>query len=164
MKGTNNVLLQNSLRLAVRGDSAAPEKVILSFVGAINTQRYERRRAELAFVEDGVRIAAGDGIPGTELGGWPPLPQLVDDVNELEIIGYACIDCAKGRGVSTDDKAIDRLEWVPSEDVRLPLHPCSKHQASERLELRTVEEQRAEQREFDERVGHVTVGADRGGQ
>jgi sulfur relay (sulfurtransferase) complex TusBCD TusD component (DsrE family) len=164
MKGTNNVLLQNSLRLAVRGDATAPDKVVLSFVGAINTQRYERRRAELAFVEDGVRIAAGEGIADTKLDGWPPMTELVDDVNELEITGYACADCADGRGVSTDDKGIDRLQWVPSEDVRLPLHPCSKHRASERLDLRTVEEQRAEQREFDERVGHVTVGADRGGQ
>jgi sulfur relay (sulfurtransferase) complex TusBCD TusD component (DsrE family) len=164
MKGTNNVLLQNSLRLAVRGDAAAPEKVILSFVGAINTQRYEHRRAELAFVEDGVRIAAGKGISATELDGWPALPELVDDVNELEIIGYACTDCATGRGLSTDHNGIEGLQWVPSEDVRLPLHPCSKHRTAERLELRTVEEQRAEQREFDDRVGHVTVGADRGGQ
>jgi hypothetical protein len=163
MKGTS-VLLNNSLRLAVRTDGETPGGVVLSFVGAVNTQRYERRRAELAFVEDGVRVAAGDTIEGVELDGWPPLADLVDDVNQLEIIGFACTDCAEGRGVSTDQQSLENLNWVPTEDVRLPLHECSKRKSNEGVQLRTVEEQRAEQREFDDRVGHVTVGADRGGE
>ena len=77
-------------------------------------------------------------------------------------MAYACSDCAGGRGVSTSDGVLDKLRWVPTEDIHLPLHACSKRSSSESLELRTVQEQQTEQREFDERVGHVTVGADRG--
>jgi sulfur relay (sulfurtransferase) complex TusBCD TusD component (DsrE family) len=155
------VVLKNALRLAVRGDSGAGTGVILSFAGAVNTQRYERQ-AQLAFVEDGVRIAAGEGIQDVELEGWPSLRELVDDANRLEIVAYACSDCADGRGVSKEDPCVERLSWVPTEDVHLPLHTCSKHRATESRQLRTVREQQAEQRQFDERVGHVTVGADRG--
>jgi hypothetical protein len=156
------LLLQNSLRLAVRSDASSPEGVILSFAGVVNTQRYERRRAELAFVEDGVRVASGEGIEDMELDGWPSLSELVADANEQGTVGYSCTDCASGRGVSTSAGALENLLWVPTEDVHLPLHECSKGKSSESLELRSVQEQQSEQREFDERVGHVTVGADRG--
>jgi hypothetical protein len=156
------LLLQNCLRLAVRSDGSKPEGVILSFAGVVNTQRYERRRAELAFVEDGVRVAAGEGNEGMELDGWPPLSELLTAVNDQETIAYACADCAGGREVSTAKSAIDRLRWVPTEDVHLPLHECSKRESSEGAELRTIQQQQTEQREFDDRVGHVTAGADRG--
>jgi hypothetical protein len=156
------LLLQNSLRLAVRSDGSKPEGVILSFAGVVNTQRYERRRAELAFVEDGVRIAAGEGVEGVELDGWPSLSDLVADANDQDTVAYACSDCADGRGVSTSDGLLDKLRWVATEDIHLPLHACSKRNSSEGQELRTVQEQQTEQREFDDRVGHVTVGADRG--
>jgi hypothetical protein len=156
------LLLQNSLRLAVRSDASRPEGVILSFAGVVNTQRYERRRSELAFVEDGVRIAAGDGVDGVELDGWPSLSDLVADANDQGTVAYACTDCAGGRGVATSNGVIEDLRWVPTENIHLPLHACSKHAASESLELRTVQEQQDEQRQFDEKVGHVTVGADRG--
>jgi hypothetical protein len=156
------LLLQNSLRLAVRSDASSPEGVILSFAGVVNTQRYERRRAELAFVEDGVRVASGEGIDGLELDGWPSLGELVADANGQGTVAYACTDCAGGRAVSTSDGVLENLLWVPTEDIHLPLHACSKHKSNESLELRTVREQQHEQREFDERVGHVTVGADRG--
>jgi hypothetical protein len=161
MSSTNQIMLKNCLRLAVRTGGEGPD-AILSIVGAVNTQRYERRRAELAFVEDGVRVAAGEGLDTIALEGWPTLAELVADANGHEIVAYACSDCAGSRGVATDGGAIERTRWVPTEDVHLPLHACSKGKSSESLELRTVVEQQQEQRQFDELVGHVTVGADRG--
>lgn len=157
-----SLLLQNSLRLAVRRDGSKPEGVILSFAGVVNTQRYERRRAELAFVEDGVRVAAGEGVEGVDLDGWPSLSELVADADDQGTVAYACTDCAGGRGVSTSKAVLAKLLWVPTEDIHLPLHACSKRKSSEGLDLRTVQEQQTEQREFDGRVGHVTTGADRG--
>jgi hypothetical protein len=161
MSSSNQILLKNCLRLTVRTDGAGPD-AILSVVGAVNTQRYECRRAELAFVEDGVRVAAGEGLDTIALEGWPTLAELVADANSQEIIAYACTDCAASRGVAAGDVVIDRTRWVPTEDIHLPLHACSKSKSSEPLELRTVAEQRAEQQQFDTLVGHVTIGADRG--
>ena len=90
------LLLQNSLRLAVRSDGSKPEGVILSFAGVVNTQRYERRRSELAFVEDGVRIAAGEGVEGVELDGWPSLSDLVADADDQDTVAYPAATAPTG--------------------------------------------------------------------
>ena len=157
------LLLQNSLRLAVRSDGAKPEGVILSFAGVVNTQRYERRRAELAFVEDGVRVAAGQGVErrANSTAGHRSVTSWRTPT--IRTRSRMPAPTAPAVGVSRPQTGVlENLRWVPTEDIHLPLHACSKRSPNESPELRTVQEQQTEQREFDERVGHVTVGADRG--
>jgi predicted peroxiredoxin len=147
---------KNTLRMTVRNDSADPVPVTLGFASAVNAQRYERP-SQLAFVEDGVRIAGGDGIGDVSVDGWPPLSELVDDANALGIVAFACADCADRRGVGTSDSAIEKIQWVPTQDIHLPLHECGD--LGEALTLITIKAQRQEQKEFDEQVGQVTIGA-----
>jgi hypothetical protein len=142
--------------MAVRHDGRDPLRATLGLASAVNAQRYERP-SQLAFVEDGVRIAAGDDMSGVEAEGWPSVSELVDDANRLAIVAFACSDCAEARDVSTADSAISGLSWVASQDVRLPLHVCREPVKVEKLI--TISAQRQEQREFDEQVGQVTVGA-----
>ena len=154
-------MYSNTLRFTVRHDETNPSGIILSVVAAVYSQRYERA-AQLAFVEDGVRVAAGVGISEVEVPGWPSLRDLIDEVNARGMIAFACADCAAERDVRLESP-VGGLEWVPYSDVRLPLHDCGPIVASAaRLTLVTTEEQQADQRAFDALVGHVTVGADRG--
>jgi predicted peroxiredoxin len=147
--------------MAVRNDSTDPVPVTLGFASAVNAQRYERP-SQLAFVEDGVRIAVGDGIDEVDVDGWPALTELVDDANALGILAFACSDCAGQRGVSTADSSIDKIQWVASQDIHLPLHECQE--PTETLNLITIKAQHQEQVEFDEQVGQVTIGARPGGE
>ena len=149
-------MYKNTLRMTVRNDSTDPVPVTLGFASAVNAQRYERP-SQLAFVEDGVRIAVGDGIGEVDVDGWPALSELVDDTNALGIVAFGCSDCADQRGVSTADSVIEKLQWVPSQDIHLPLHECQE--PTEALTLITIKAQRQEQEEFDEQVGQVTIGA-----
>ena len=157
------MLLQNPLRLPVRQDASDATASLLSIAGAVNTQRYERRRSELAFIEDGVRLAVGEGVDDVTFDGWPSLRELLDDVNEMEMICLVCADCASSRGIdSSADSPLKAAEWVATEDVRLPLHECGKNKRREERALVTSEQQREEQRAFDAKVGRPTAGADRG--
>jgi hypothetical protein len=154
-------LYSNTLRFTVRHDATNSRAVILSVVAAVYSERYERP-SQLAFLDDGVRVAAGSGVAETEVSGWPTLRDLIDEVNTREMIAFGCADCAAARGVSLESP-ISGLEWVAYSDVRLPLHGCGPDVPSaERLTLVTVEQQRADQRAFDDLVGRVTLGADRG--
>ena len=149
-------MYKNTLRMTVRRDSADPLHVTLGFASAVNAQRYERP-SQIAFVEDGVRIAAGDRIEDIDVDGWPSLIELVDDTNQLGMVAFACVDCAGRRNVSTSDSTIRVTKWVAGSDIHLPLHEC--REPDETLKLITIGEQREEQVQFDEQVGQVTVGA-----
>jgi predicted peroxiredoxin len=149
-------MYKNTLRMTVRNDSTDPVPVTLGFASAVNAQRYERP-SQLAFVEDGVRIAVGDGIGDVDVEGWPALRELVDDANALGIVAFGCSDCAAQRSVSTADSAVEKIQWVASQDIHLPLHECQE--ATETPTLITIKAQRQEQKEFDEQVGQVTIGA-----
>jgi sulfur relay (sulfurtransferase) complex TusBCD TusD component (DsrE family) len=142
--------------MTVRNDSTDPESVTLGFASAVNAQRYERP-SQLAFVEDGVRIAIGEGIEDVDVDGWPALAELVDDANALGIVAFGCSDCAGQRGVSTADSSIEKIQWVASQDIHLPLHECQE--PTETLNLISIKAQRQEQVEFDEQVGQITIGA-----
>jgi sulfur relay (sulfurtransferase) complex TusBCD TusD component (DsrE family) len=149
-------MYKNTLRMTVRRDVVDPLHVTLGFASAVNAQRYERP-SQLAFVEDGVRIAAGDGVQDIHVDGWPSLVELVDDTNRLGMVAFACVDCAGKRNVSTSDSTVQRINWVAGSDIHLPLHEC--REPEETLKLITISEQRQEQVQFDEQVGQVTVGA-----
>lgn len=150
----------NTLRLSVKHDRTQPTLALLPIVGALNTHRYERR-SQLVFVQEGVRIAAGEGLGDLVAEGWPSAEHVLGEIGQAGILVLACADCAKAHGVETSESAIiPQLEWVPTEDVRLPLHECGKPRARGRLV--TVAAQQTEQRQFDDWVGKVTAGADRG--
>jgi hypothetical protein len=149
----------NTLRLSVKLDESEPRLALLPIVGAVNAHRYERP-SQLVFLEKGVKIAAAEQLADLAVDGWPSSQDLLDYLRRSDMLVLACADCAEAHGVGGVQSPIPQLEWVPSEDVRLPLHDCGKVRALGRLA--TVEAQRAEQRGFDARVGQITVGADRG--
>lgn len=153
-------MYRNTLRLSVRHDQSNELRVIVALAGAVNAERYERP-TQLALIEDGVRIAAGEGVAELVVEGWPSAASLIADANSAGIVSFGCLDCATARGVSSEGHSpFDSLEWVPGSDVRLPLHACGAPRPSGKL--LTIEAQRSGQQDFDKRVGKITIGADRG--
>jgi len=149
----------NTARLTVRHDESEPLRAILPIVGALNIDRYERD-AELVFVENGVRLLAKDTPPAAPVG-WPTLAEAFEMLAKRSVKSFACADCGAAAGIDTATSPIPSLEWVASEDIRLPLHQCAKHPVVHPRVV-TVEQQQREQRIFDDLVGKVTIGADRG--
>jgi hypothetical protein len=149
----------NTLRLTVKHDESEPTLALLPIVGAVNTHRYERP-SQLVFVENGVSIAASENLGGLVAPGWPSSAELLDALSTANMLVLGCADCARAHGIGEPESPIRQLEWVPSEDIRLPLHECGKSRPTGRLHL--IQAQQAEQRDFDSLVGDVTIGADRG--
>lgn len=151
----------NTLRLTVRHDESEPTLAMLSVEGALNSMRFERN-AQVAFVEAGVKLAASSEAPELRRDHGIDLADAVDQLDELGVKAFACADCAEGHGVAASGGLLRQLEWLPSEDVRLPLHDCSKKRQGAGAQKISIEDQRREQRVFDELVGQPTIGADRG--
>ena len=109
--------------------------MILSFAGVVNTQRYERRRSELA-IGRGRRTHRRRRRCRRGRSRRLALARVTSSRTPTDqgTVAYACTDCAGGRGVATSNGVIEDLRRVPTENIHLPLHACSKHAASESLE------------------------------
>lgn len=143
----------NTLRPSVKHGESEPLRALLPIVGAIRTAKYERP-CQLAFIERGVQLLRYPVNLDLHADGWGSLSGLLAEVDSLNLLVFACIDCASHEGIVPDDRLPLKVQWLPSTDMRFPSHQCVV--ALKPRNLVTVSLQRRAQSEFDERVGKKT--------
>lgn len=146
----------NTLRPAVKHGPEDVLRALLPIEGAVRTAKYERP-CQLAFVEDGVRLLQQPIQGDLAAPGWSSLGELLDEVTRLSLPIFACLDCAEHRGVVASGESPTTVQWLPSTDIRFPLHLCRGE--VKRMQLVTLSLQRRAQEDFDDRVGKRTTGA-----
>ena len=132
----------HALRPTVRHGELEPLLAILPVVGAVRTQQHERP-SQLAFVEDGVRVLNGATVGRIAVDGWPTLSELFGQVKAMGMESFACLECAEHRSIeadSDDSNILPRCKWVPSSDLRLPLHCCEEEPTRNAISLGEMDE------------------------